>query len=58
MTILSIALPPGSPAWWAELAELAAVRAWCYSRLGMAAEARRWAGIANDCSAALCRVTR
>lgn len=58
MTILNISLTPGSPAWWAALAELAAVRAWCCHMLGMDSEARRWIGIANDCSAALCRVTR
>lgn len=52
------ALTPGSPPWWAALAHVAAVRAWCYHQVGMAAAARRWAGIAADASAALCRTVR
>ena len=58
MTILSITLTPGSPAWWAALADLCALRALAYRALGMAAESRRWQGVAADCSAALARVTR
>jgi hypothetical protein len=50
-------LIPGSRAWWAALAEFAATRAWCYHGLGMVAEARKWQGVAADCSAVLRRVT-
>lgn len=49
---------PGSRAWWARLAEFAAVRAWCYRGLGMATEARRWQGISRDAGAQLSRAMR
>ena len=54
----SLTVTTGSPQWWAALAETAAVRAWCYHRLGMAAEARKWLGVSADCSVQLGKAVR
>jgi hypothetical protein len=54
----AITLTPGSPSWWAALAEMAAVLAEAAWIIGDRAESRKWLGVAADCSVALCSAQR
>lgn len=46
---------PGTRQWWADFANIAAARAWCYQELGLRDDARKWQNVARDATAQIVR---